>query len=78
MTEQVRVESDYDRRSRERREADELDRRNKLEYIEKYIAPLRVEPVNQGDEGAARRPFNEDESNGGVASSGEHQNFQFC
>lgn len=58
MTEQVRVESDYDRRSRERREADELDRRNKLEYIEKYIAPLRFEPVNQGDEGAARRQRN--------------------
>ena len=54
MNEQ-REESEYDRKSRERREADDLDRENKLNYIEKYIAPLRFEPPNQGDEGAARR-----------------------
>lgn len=54
MNEQ-RVESDYDRKSRERRETDDLDRDKKLNYIEKYIAPLRFEPLNQGDEGQARR-----------------------
>jgi len=54
MNEQ-RQESDYDRQSRERREADDLDRDKKLAYIEKYIAPLRFEPLNQGDEGDARR-----------------------
>ncbi len=58
MNEQ-RQESDYDRQSRERREADDLDRDNKLNYIEKYIAPLRFEPANQGElHGRARHAPN--------------------
>ena len=54
MNEQ-REESEYDRKSRERREADDLDRENKLNYIEKYIAPLAYQPPNQGE---TQRPIN--------------------
>ncbi len=55
MTEQKRVESEYDRKSRERQEKDDLDRLNKLAYIERGIAPLLFEPPNQGNERDMRR-----------------------